>query len=414
LLRCGFEAFVRNVDGEELHLRRDVPSHLSSVTKAYGGSASNFREVDDRKDDEQRSSRIASRVAPVTSGHLRGLRGTSTAEVLQKALGRWRFVIAVEPCWEPTTRQEEKRPSGVTKSLCRIYEEVQTARNLGLSGNVSSGSGVSPQPYSSRNVASSPALNAHTESPHGLQKPAFEEPPHLALLQKTLASFDRITTKTSQHRAVSPVLSPVVVVRPAVGDASPIGFSAGLDSCRSLGRRDDGEIVEPTNLWLSAGHVLASSPRSPGFKQPILPAGATPTATAGLGSPRERSPQSLRRSRLLTRSFDSMPDIAHTMSPTVEDAHWNNGVDSGGVVDLTLRSRGDVHGQRSAPAGHHSPHLRKVVPGRHGIAVEEPEMFGDPSHDLSFVLSAHPEQSSPTDYRDYSTLSRKLQRTRRP
>jgi len=379
-LRRAFEAFVQNVDRDEDGSRRR--SSTASASGVIGGQAVQNR-------------RRQGRSAAKATSQRRGLRGTSTAEVFRKAWRRWRYVLAAEPFWEPSDAQDGRRPSGATESLLQIASKVKTHRD-GSSHRVEDarrqgGNYILADPMDNQGNTFSPRAPmdlAASSSPHGLRNASVgrhriepEDPPHLALLQKTLAHFDRITAKTPpRQRSHSPAMSGTVVdlaSRPFLG-----GHGVSDDAVQSL--------WSPSTPH-PPGHVLRTAISSDSPRHAV---------NEPLTEETPRSPHALRRGRL-TRKVE--PDVA----PLQADALWNSmtraGESQGGVIDLTARPLAHPSSKSPSTTGKH----RAGQGGDSSLPASGIDAL-EGGQDSSFVLTAHPSMSSPLAWesQDYGALSR--------
>lgn len=410
LLHRSFEAFVINVDGDEASATAAATALLAAAASAgTGRKALEDGVADDiwtrqrrrsgsissglgTPDGNRRSARPArrasgafsrgraprnarTRAAGLTEAQ-RGLRGTSTGEVLRKGWRRWCFAAATADAWVPSVK-DRRRPSGIETSLLRIATEVEETRRLNRS--VSSHAEVhgasAPVPLdssrsnagASTTAASSMALGNFSLADAGVdsdgasvrlpinkisssrQRPmraAAEssaaaagpevEPPHLALLQRALESFDRINSKTPPRRAdrgdqpsangaLSAAASPVGPWGFGALSSNPLPTSLGGN-----GLRRGQEMASSMPSLLSMG--LPAPPQAAGWTNGAGHDGRTPSASS-----ESRSPSALRRARL--RNMEERPNISSMQQEqefgfdSAEPLHlWQSGSGEGEVL----------------------------------------------------------------------------------
>jgi len=434
LLHRSFEAFVINVDGDEatafaaataaaaaaasagsdmkdrasgdilLRQRRRSGSISSGVGTEDGtrGPARPAREVSSVSSRARAPRNSRARAAALAEAQ-RGLRGTSTGEVLRKGWRRWCFAAVTVDAWVPSAK-DRRRPSGMETSLLRIASEVEETRRLNRSVSSQAevrGAGASVPLDSSRSnagasttAASSMALGNFTMADAGIESDGADlrlpinklsssrqrpmraapdsnaaaaspeaEPPHLALLQRALESFDRINSKTPPRRADrgdQPMSNGALAA--AASPDGPWGLGALPGSAppvsvggSSLRRGQEMALSMPsllsTGLPAPPLAAAATSPgpaafaaasSAPGPSGSMLLAGwpisAGHDGRAPSASSESRSPSALRRARL--RSMEERPDNSGLMQyeqefgfDSAEPLHlWQSGSGEGEVA----------------------------------------------------------------------------------
>jgi len=394
----------------------------------------------------------------------RGLRGTSTAEVLRKSWWRWRFASVVEPFWEPSSPPEGQRPEGTTASLFQIAAEVEDARRLSSSLGFSA---VSPR-LETQGPSTSTRSHPHLEPSatamvrHAAALPeeipaGADEPPHLAMLQRALASFDYITTKTPPRQRPPQAHQRGEATEPASQRFAFANEDGGY-SLAPLASEHSLRPAEIESLWspgvspAPAAEIDVTSGR-----------GTTSATTSGMPSPRVRvpsvngflvadlddelmtSPSARRRSRIHRQTAPELWSSSRTpvglnleitapvSSPVEQESDpallWGSGsataFDDGGgsPVDLTIRQGMSRSGSTGAVGTPSHLHAYSEASGAsfgnsarkdRRVAADSgaPEFFGNGHGDSSFVLSAHG-GSSPVPSQDYGALKRGLRSGRR-
>lgn len=454
LLHRSFEGLLINVDGDEATAfeaarQREAAGDVGRQRRRHPGSR--VRPPPSPGRSVPRGARAARQ----------GLRGTSAAEVLRKGWWRWRFASAVEPTWAPVSL-EEQRPLGATASLFSIAEGVKDARRLGSSlafsqrspmevqGDLGSAFGTnlglsqcSPargsHPASQTQLANSPTLLPSTEmlADTGGWAGGTNEPPHLALLQKALASFDRVSNKTPPRQR-PPAMWQVATELPP----SRFGFTDDLEG-RAMPVRLAAELssvaadLGPHSLWStpaapSAPRVEATVNSSRGAvsgnwdspRQSDFPMGNG--SIVGFAEEQPRSPSSLRRASRLNRpagsdsyGFNRQPSPSPAEPASELGLLWQSGSLSprgdadgeGSPVDLTLRS--------GMARNESTPSLNVASGGspsrgfNYHSRVNQSALNAFESEDTlipetSFVLSNGAQTPTPWENQDYGALKKRL------
>lgn len=472
LLHSAFEAFVINVDGDE-------------------ASAQAALAAGDQREKRRRLPPSPTRAGVRGNrGQPRGMRGMSKAEVRRKAWWRWRFATAVESTWSHDPPKEARRTTVTHDTLSSIAQEVRdTRRHLGASlgysglacgmdmpGDTSEfGLGVSQmsaplhesgnrgtsRPSSQSQLASPTRSQTLHESSGSSTAKKEEHPPHLALLQKALASFDRLSSKTPPRQRLSASAS----VEPR---GNGFGFSVDSHGQRAvpssepsgkLGPEAMANSTGPKSLWspglpaapavepeITSGRGALSlgtstSLESPRQTEDELPAGrvaGNATNSGGIGEDLVRSPNSLRRASRLKgrRAMPNLwgPNRQPTNSPADEASaqipatmEKDNG--DGSPVDLTQRMSRTASAPSLEPSWRHrgtsdasggsqslrGAHTRVLQSPANSLRARNTEEARGTAHllghenELSFHLDDHGGNvPAPLEPQDYQAIKRRI------